>query len=136
MAIENTPYYFNGGEENKIDTVTEVLENQLRRQLLYCLHMYANPMKLADIADQLTVWSDTNATDDYFQHRFWVYDALYYEQLPVLIDADLVEYSQDEDMVEVGSAAAQIESALRDYFEEEVDDLLETERTSITQDTC
>lgn len=134
-ARETTlPMKESDGDE-PVDTMSSVLANQQRRYLLYCLSVYANPMRLPDIADQLTIWTGSNPADEeYSKERLHVYDSLYYNHLPVLREAGLVEYHEDEDMVELGSAMPAIKATLKPYFAREINDLLEAEGQSMTHE--
>lgn len=108
-----------------------LVAHRYRRYLLYCLFLYAKPMSLAEVADQLTVW-DHQADDeeDYLSERLHIYDSLYFDHLPALCDAGVVTYSQHEDMVELGPAAEKFEPIVGRTFSTEVANLLDAERTT------
>ena len=106
------------------------LAHARRRYLLYCLHLYSNPMRLADVAEQVLVWEHEDEPDDYLRERLYTYNDLYHEHLPVLREADLLEYDQREDVVRLGSAADEYEPALERHLSAELGDLLHAEHSA------
>lgn len=106
-----------------------LLSDRRRRYLLYCLHMYATPLGLPDIAHQVTVWERTDESDMCLKTRLKTYMSLYHEHLPKLAGADLVRYEQDEDMVEFGPAADRITPSLEQRLHRDIDELLGAEGT-------
>ena len=104
-----------------------LLSNRRRRYLLYCLHMYANPLKLPDIAHQVTVWERSDSPELCLKTRLKTYMSLYHEHLPKLEGADLVRYEQDGDMVALGPAADRIVPSLERQLRRDIDDLLGAE---------
>lgn len=109
------------------------LEHRYSRHLLYCLYVYTTPMKLPDVADQITVW-DEDADGDYLEERLRIYDTLYHDHVPALCEADLVEYDQRTDTVDLGPAAEEAEPAVERVFLTEVDELLRAEGTTFDAD--
>jgi len=110
-----------------VDGPDEILSERRRRYLLYCLYMYSNPVLLPDIAHQITIWE---APDDHavgLQQRLQTYMSLYHDHVPAMIDAGVVEYDQQEDMVERGPAADRIEQQLASSLQNEIDELLRAE---------
>ena len=107
---------------------SELIEPRRRRRLLYCLCLYATPLKLGDIADQLARWESDRSLDRsrdaHLQRRVRIYDSLVREHLPALCDAGVVEYHRRDDMIEWGSAGAEIEPALRRQYSREATSLL------------
>lgn len=118
-------------DDASIEHLDSILANSRRRHLLYCLYLYANPMRLPDIADQITVWEQRDCSDTYEQERLWVYNSLYHDHLPVLRAADLVTYHQLDDKVELCSEVTAVESSVKSYFESELEELLAAEEQSI-----
>lgn len=118
-------------EGDAIDTGERVLANPRRRYTLYCLFLYANPMRLPDVADQVTVWEYGDLPETYEQERLRVYNSLYHDHLPVLRASGTVTYHQSEDMVELGPAASRFEPEVQSYLVTEIDELLEAEGQSI-----
>lgn len=108
----------------------DLLAHRYRRRLLYCLYFHTTPMKLSDVADQLTVWDSQIDENEYLQERLRIYDALYYDHLPMIQETKLVNYSQRNDTITLGPAAAKFESIVREKFSTELTDLLAEEWNS------
>jgi hypothetical protein len=106
-----------------------LLSNRRRRYLLYCLHLYANPLALPDIAHQVTVWERPDSQDICLKARLKTYMSLYHDHLPKLAGADVVRYEQDEDLVELGPDADRIRLSLETRLRRDIDDLLSAEGT-------
>ena len=100
-----------------------MLSEPRRRYVLYCLDRYSTPMELADVAELVLVWEHAGCPDDYLRERLYTYNDLYHEHLPVLCEADLVEYDQSEDVVSPGPAAAEVEPALERYRRSDLGDV-------------
>lgn len=107
--------------------VESLLDDRRRRYLLYCLHLYANPLCLPDIAHQVTVWEQSDSPGVCLKERLRTYMSLYHDHLPQLADADLIRYEQGEDMVELGPAADRIRPPLESRLRTDIDDLLSAE---------
>lgn len=110
----------------------ESLAHRRHRYLLYCLYLYTNPMKLADIAYQLAVWEKEMADpeDDHLQQSFQTYMSLYHDHVPELSDRDIIVYDQREDVVELGAIGETVKPTLERQLIEEVDELLRIEGES------
>jgi hypothetical protein len=91
------------GGELSPGRVHELLAKQRRRHLLYCLYLSADPVSLPDAAARVTEREHDGAGDDLLDERSRVYTSLYHSHVPKLADADVVTYSQSEDMVELSS---------------------------------
>jgi hypothetical protein len=94
-----------------LDQIHELLSARRRRYLLYCLYRYENPIRLPDIAEHIVEWEQQE--NDHLEERLQTYNALYHNHVPKLAKYDIVEYDQDEDMVEFGENATD----LRPYLE-------------------
>jgi hypothetical protein len=90
------------------DAVHDLLAARRRRYVLYCLYLYANPMRLPDIAEQVTQWEHGRPGDELLDERLRVYNNLYHRHVPKLVDFGVVGYSQTEDMLELGANAPQL----------------------------
>lgn len=108
--------------------VDDLFAHPYRRYLLYYLYLYANPVQLPDVAHQITVWETNEPAKDHLQDRLRIYNALYHDHLPMLIEADVIEYNQEEDMIDRGTAAEALLPAVERSFRTEVDELLQAER--------
>lgn len=106
-----------------------VLENTHRRYLMYCLYLYANPVRLSDIAYQVTVWEDDAADVDVATRCHRTYMSLYHDHLPMLTDAGLVTYDQETDTVTLCAPDAVL-PALERRLSREMDTLLAAEQTA------
>lgn len=88
------------------------------------------------IADQLTVWTGSPSTNaQYLRERLLIYNALHHDHRPVLCDADLVTYDQEDDMVDLGPAADQVKPAVFQALSEEISRLLRAEQQTFDEDT-
>jgi len=118
---------FSGESEVTAADTETLLADRRRRYLLYCLHLYANPLRLPDAAHQVTVWEQPGGSDVCLERRLETYMSLYHDHLPILTGADLVRYEQGEDMVELGPAADRITPPLESRLRRDVDELLHAE---------
>lgn len=100
-----------------IETIHDLLAQRRRRYVLYCLYLFANPMQLPDVADQVTEWEHGNPDGELLDERLRTYTNLYHSHVPQLAAADVVAYSQTEDMIELAHNAAH----LRPYLEREAE---------------
>lgn len=83
-----------------LDTVFGVLADQRRRSLLRCLNEYENTMALADVADEIaTREREKPITELSAEEVKTVYISLYHEHIPKMVDAGVVRYNQEKDMV-------------------------------------
>lgn len=113
--------------ERPPEATSDPLAHDRRRYLLYCLHLYSTPMKLADVAQQVLVWEREDEPADYLRGRLRVYNDLYHDHLPALCEAGIVEYDQEDDMVDLGPAAPGVEAELERHLSAELGDLLHAE---------
>lgn len=120
-----------GGESGQVLTeVPAPLDCARRRYLLYCLRLYSNPVRLSDVAYQITVWEGQDTGEDIAKERHRTYMSLYHDHLPELVEADLVAYDQQEDVVELGPREDEIADALDRALCREVDSLLAAEHST------
>jgi hypothetical protein len=110
-----------------LDTILNLLAARRRRYVLYSLYLYANPMRLPDVAEQVTEWEHDVPGDELLEERLRTYNHLYHTHIPKLASADVVAYSQAEDMIELGRNAVH----LRPHLERTADEDLEMESLSI-----
>ena len=84
------------------DALFDVLSDSRRRFVLACLQEYATPMALGDVADELAVWEhDAPITDVPADAVRSIYASLYHRHVPKMVDAGIVEYSQERDALTV-----------------------------------
>lgn len=109
-------------DELPLELVYDLLSARRRRYVLYCLHLYANPVRLPHIAEQVVEWEHGAPWDELLDERLHAYNDLYHNHVPKLDEAGVVEYSQTEDSVELTARAAR----LRPYLDRAVEEDLET----------
>lgn len=93
--------------------VSDLLADQRRRYLLYCLFWHANPVTLATVADCVSEWELQIPPEDVPGERLRVYMSLYHDHVPACEDAGVVEYSQPEDTVDLTSVADHLKPYLK-----------------------
>lgn len=82
------------------EALLEVLADPRRWGVIACLEKYRTPMTLADMADEIAIWKHEKAlTDIPPEDVKSVYVDLYHHDIPLLERAELVTYSQEQDMV-------------------------------------
>jgi hypothetical protein len=96
-----------------LDVIHDLLAARRRRYVLYCLYLYANPMRLPDVAEQVIEWEHGRPSDELLDERLRAYNDLYHTHVPKLVEFDVVGYSQSEDMLELDRNVAR----LRPYLE-------------------
>lgn len=109
------------------NSTRDLLTHPYRRHLLYLLYLEVPPLHLADVADRLTAWETGDAPEQHLERRLRIYMSLYHDHLPELTDAELVEYDQQQDTVDLGTIGNQLESVMRSEFTDEIDELLQDE---------
>lgn len=117
--------------EGRLGSASDPLAADRRRYFLYCLHLYSTPMTLADVAEQVLSWEHAGRPEDYLGERLRLYNDLYHEHLPVLVEAGLVDYDQGDDMVTLGPEAAAFEPRLERHLSTELGDLLHAEHGAL-----
>lgn len=96
-----------------LDILFDALANQRRRIALRCLGEFRTPMALADLADEIvTRERDSPLSDIPAEEVKQVYMSLYHTHIPKLTDANIVEYSQEQDSVEFSAERKQVEMFL------------------------
>lgn len=114
-------------EQLSQDRILDLLSARRRRFALYCLYLYANPMRLPDVAEQVTEWEHGKPGEELLEERLRTYNDLYHSHVPKLDEADVIEYNQDEDMVELSVNVTQ----LRPYLERTAEEDLELNDESL-----
>src|SRR6056297_1255671 len=95
------------------DLVFDVLKNRRRRYALHYLRNADETVQLSDLAEQVAAWENDIAVDAISAaERKRVYTALYQSHLPKLDDAGIVDYNQNRGIVELSTAAEQIDPYL------------------------
>ncbi|MGA9401640.1 DUF7344 domain-containing protein [Haladaptatus sp.] len=95
------------------DMVFDVLKNQRRRYALHYLKQADETVQLSDLAEQVAAWeNDTTVGAISAAERKRVYTALYQSHLPKLDDAGIVDYNQNRGIVELSTAAEQLDPYL------------------------
>ncbi|WP_424005258.1 DUF7344 domain-containing protein (plasmid) [Haloarcula salina] len=110
--------------ELSLDTIHELIASRRRRYTLYCLYLYANPMRLADVAGRATEWEHGTPASEFLDERLAMYTSLVHIHVPKLAAADVIAYDRSDEMLELDRNAAQ----LRPYLERAAEiDLDETD---------
>lgn len=72
------------------------------RHAVSCLRNYEGPITLADLADEVAVReNEKTLTEIPATEVKRIYLSLYHSHVPKLEDADIADYSQDEDLIEL-----------------------------------
>lgn len=100
-----------------LDEIHELIASRRRRYTLYCLYLYANPMRLSDVAGRITEWEHGEAAADFLDERLAIYTSLFHIHVPKLAAADVVAYDRADEMIELDRNAA----PLRPYLERAAD---------------
>lgn len=95
--------------------IQEILGARRRRYLLYCLFSYANPLYLPDAAHDVTELENPSRNHQLLEVRLRVYMAIYHDHLPVLENAGIVVYTQDDDMIALGPNAEAVRPELERF---------------------
>ncbi|GAB3310933.1 hypothetical protein GCM10027355_01100 [Haloplanus salinarum] len=77
-------------------------------------------MSLPRVADQAVEWQTGKPAEAVVDERLEIYMALYHDHLPGLVDDDVISYHQDEDVVELDTAADLFEPYVRQAFQDEI----------------
>lgn len=127
-GLATTPMTENGTDDStRRAPCIDVMAHPYRRYLLYTLYLFTPPLQLADIAHQITVWETGEPADRHLDERLEVYMALYHDHLPELVDADVVDYDQRGDVVDLGPLGDRLKPVVAREFGGEVEALLEAE---------
>lgn len=105
-----------------IDECQLLLSSAPRRYLLYGLSVLTTPVSLPRVAEYVTEWTYGVPADDIPEERIRIYLRLYHNHVPRLVDAGVVTYQQDEDMLEPGANLPELEPELERLMEEELTD--------------
>lgn len=91
------------------DTAFELLRHTHRRLLLACLDEHTDPITLPDAAEQVTsaAYGDRIENIDAETVRRTYLD-LYHSHVPKLVDASVVRYSQEGDLIGLTEAGADL----------------------------
>ena len=82
--------------------ICDCLSRSRRRYTLRHLKGTEKPMALADLAEEIADWeSETPKAEITDETAKEVYMSLYHNHVPKLADADLVQYNQERDTVEL-----------------------------------
>lgn len=88
----------------------ELLAHHRRRYALRVLRDHKNPMTLADLADEVAVrTNERRITDIPADEVKRIYLSLYHSHIPILADAQLVQYDQERDTVSLSECADELE---------------------------
>ncbi|WIV66030.1 DUF7344 domain-containing protein [Natrialbaceae archaeon AArc-T1-2] len=86
-----------------VDTALQLLADKRRRLLLEVVRTYDEELTLPDAAEEVARRETGRPVVDLpAEHVKRVYISLYHDHLPRLVDAGLLEYEQERDLVEPG----------------------------------
>lgn len=87
-----------------LDVLFEVLAHQRRRYTLACLRELETPIALADLANEVASREQgTPIPDAPAEEVKQVYTSLYHSHVPKMADANIVEYSREDDTVSLST---------------------------------
>lgn len=93
----------------QISTIFELFAHHRRRYALRELQQHANPMALADLADEIAIReNETPITEIPAEEVKRIYMSLYHTHIPKLAEADIVHYDQKQDTVMLTERAERI----------------------------
>lgn len=97
-----------------LDRIYELLAQQRRRNCITCLYEHG-PLPLADLADEIACDEyDAPITEIPEDEVLRVYLSLYHTHIPKLAEANVVEYTQQQDIVLLGENAEVVKQFLPD----------------------
>lgn len=100
-----------------VEGTFRALQHQRRRYALDCVRTHQS-LALADLTELVLERETGTPASDHDPERVRsVYFSLYHTHLPVLLDASLVRYDQDTDVVGVRDEAARSLQSARDTLE-------------------
>ncbi|PCR92752.1 DUF7344 domain-containing protein [Natrinema ejinorense] len=89
-----------GPSDESFDAAFALLADQRRRLLLTVMRTYGEELTLPDAAEEVAVReTGHNVTNISAERVQEVYLSLYHDHLPRLVDAGLLEYDQERDLV-------------------------------------
>lgn len=93
--------------------VISLLGDERRRYVLSCLLDHTDPMGLADLAEEIAVHENEGPIDDIPRESLQRIEmSLYHAHIPKLVDAGVVEYDNERDLIRESDPADRIERAL------------------------
>ncbi len=93
-----------------------------RRYALYCLFRFATPMTLPTLADRVTELEYSTPAESLLDECLCVYMSLYHDHIPPLAEADVVEYSQEDDTIDLAETASAIKPQVMSKATQELGD--------------
>lgn len=98
----------------ELDAVFRALGDERRRHILWCIQEH-HSLSLADLAELVAERErDTDITTLSGEYVKNVYFSLYHNHVPLLEEADLVRYEQEDDLVVRSDRAPSILTTARD----------------------
>lgn len=103
-----------------LDNSLDVLTNRRRRYVFYCLREYQTPMSLADLANEVTARErDMPVSELPAEDVKRIYASLYHLHIPELEGANIVEYTEEQDLIRLTENREKIELLLERVDEDE-----------------
>ncbi|MFC6765973.1 DUF7344 domain-containing protein [Natrinema soli] len=100
-------------DDQSLDVVFDLLADQRRRYVLACLIDHTEAIGLADLAADVAGRENKEAVTKPPKEKVrTIHTSLYHIHIPKLVEAGVVEYDQDRDLVRVSETGEQIEHLL------------------------
>ncbi|SIR81489.1 hypothetical protein SAMN05421858_3901 [Haladaptatus litoreus] len=100
-------------DELSITTTLNLLTEQRRRLIIDTLQQNEPPLAVADLAKEVTIReNDTSMPEVDDDEVLRTYMSLYHNHIPRLVDAEVVEYEQERDVVGLSKHSEQVADVL------------------------
>lgn len=97
-------------EDLSRDAIFEVLRNQRRRYVLHYLKQQDEPVQLQELIEQVAAWENDKPVEEVTSEEHQrVYVALMQTHLPRMEAADVINYDEEERLVEPSDLAANLD---------------------------
>lgn len=105
-----SPHARQTSDAHAVDVLFDVLADSRRRYTLECLCEFQTPMALADLAGEVASREQERPVPAIPAEEVkQVYTSLYHVHIPKMADANIVEYTREQDMVVLTPDSEQIE---------------------------
>src|SRR6056297_3159469 len=96
-VLDGLPYE---GDSDRVNRVLWLLSNQRRRHAIRVVRAHGEPITLPDVADEVAVRECDRPLPEIDPETVSeIYISLYHDHLPRLVDAGLLAYDQERDLV-------------------------------------
>ncbi|WP_247000869.1 DUF7344 domain-containing protein [Halosolutus gelatinilyticus] len=102
-----------GPDEQSLDAVCDLLANQRRQYVLACLIDHTQAIALTNLAENVAVRENERPRTEIPKETVrTISTSLYHAHIPKLVDAGVVEYDQDRDLVRISETTHLVERVL------------------------